>query len=121
MIKKIGILLFLLVSILSLDAQICSRSLETTSTVPIIQVGDYDTASVCSGPVNAINTTTDIVTLGINFNHPDYHSSAYLLEVDVKITPLPGTPFTIPLTIYRNITRLYSIHVAISYALFCLT
>jgi photosystem II stability/assembly factor-like uncharacterized protein len=102
MIKKIGILLFLISSFLLLKAQEleCDERIETNQTTPLVQVGDNKTISCGAGQPGATDlTTTDIVTLAINFNHPDFVADAYLLEVDVEITPLSGTPFTIPLTI----------------------
>lgn len=105
MIKKLSILLLLFCAIVNLNAQVqdCETTIETTITNPVVQVGDFETTSPCSSPLNAINIDiTDIVTLGINFNHPDFIATPYLLEVDVEITqtaPTLGTPITIPLTI----------------------
>ena len=102
MIKKIGILLLLLGVVLISNAQEleCNERIETNQTTPLVQVGDNKTISCGAGQPGATDLTTiDIVTLAINFNHPDFVADAYLLEVDVEITPLSGTPFTIPLSI----------------------
>jgi len=102
MMKKISILLFLIGSVLFLKSQEleCNERIETNQTTPLVIVGDNKTISCGAGQPGATDLTTiDIVTLAINFNHPDFVADAYLLEVDVEITPLSGTPFTIPLTI----------------------
>jgi len=108
MIKKITILLLLLCTTIIFKAQAleCNERIETNTTTPLIQVGDNKTVSSCAGLPNAVDIDIrDIVTLGINFNHPDFIDTPYLLEVDIEITtlsgppPFSGTTFTIPLTI----------------------
>ncbi len=102
MIKKLGILLLLLGVVLISNAQEleCNERIETNTSTPLVQVGDNKTISCGAGQPGATDiTTVDIVTLAINFNHPDFIAVSYLLEVDVEITPLNGTPFTIPLSI----------------------
>lgn len=102
MMKKISILLFLIGSVLFLKSQEleCNERIETNQTTPLVIVGDNKTISCGAGQSGATDiSVTDIVTLAINFEHPDFVSVAYLLEVDVEISPLSGTPFTIPLTI----------------------
>lgn len=75
MIKKITILLLLLCTTIVFKAQAleCNERIETNATTPLIQVGDNKTVSSCAGLPNAVDVDiTDIVTLGINFNHPDF-------------------------------------------------